>query len=189
MNIRYVPVCAILAAILAATMSLAVTAPAMAADTVTATFAGTIEKKPVSITFKDVYAIRAKSSRGGERILVYLTDTPMDKGAMTATLRKHRKTSAITTFGSFLDGKSKAHITLEGGNVTNLYIFHPPGSNLNAGRSEMLERGKNEIKIAGSRLEGRFTAEGPVEPGTSGKIDVRLSVELADTGPGGPVED
>lgn len=186
MNTRYVSMRGYVVFIAAAILSLAaVRAPA--ADSVTATYVGTIEKKPVSIAFKDVYAVRAVGWRGGERILVYLTDTPMDTNAMTAALRKHRKTSAITTFGTFLDGKAKAHITIEGGNVTNLYIFQPPGLNLNAGRSEMLDRGKSEIKLAGSQLEGRFTAAGSAEPGSTGKIDVRFSVQLADTG--GPVED
>jgi hypothetical protein len=163
------------------------TAPAAAADTGSGTFAGTIDKKPVSVTFKDVYAFRAVSDRKTSRIVVHMTDTPMDKPAMTAALRKHRKSSAITTFGTFLDGKAKATLHIEDGKVTYLYIYSPPGHNLNLSGMDLSDLGKGEIKITTGRLEGRFFTDG--KPGPAGKIDLRFATDFADTGSGAPIED
>ena len=60
-------------------------APAVAADAGSGTFVGTIDKKPVSITFKEVYAFRAEGSRKEQQIVVYLTDrTPTDSDSIPA---------------------------------------------------------------------------------------------------------
>lgn len=164
-------------------------AAAAAGDAAYGTFSGVIEGKQVSITFRDIYAFHAVSSRKVPRVVVYLTDSPMDKNAMTATLRKARKTSAITTFGTFLDGKAKANLHIEDGKITYVYLYSPPGQNLNVAGTGIAELGKSEVKVSATRLEGRFTTDGAVKPGAAGKIDLRLTTDLVDVGPGAPIED
>ena len=163
-------------------------APAMAADSTGAgTYVGKVVNTQASITFKDVYAFRAVGSRGPE-IVLYLTDKPMDKKAITAALRKERKASVLL-FGPYLDGMAKAKLEIRGGEVTYLYLFAPPGSNLNLGGSEIESLGKLELKVNNDkRIEGRFFTDGAVKPGAPGKIDLRFATDLADVGPGKPGE-
>lgn len=164
-------------------------APVVAAESVGAgTYVGKVASTQASLTFRDVYAFRAVSSSGKPEVVLYLSDKPMDKKAITEALRKQRKAS-VMLFGPYLDGMAKAQLEIRDGEVTSFYLFAPPGSNLNLGGSEIEKLGKLELKVnTDKRIEGRFFTDGAVKPGAPGKIDLRFATDLADVGPGKPVE-
>jgi hypothetical protein len=124
--------------------------PAAAADsTGSGTFVSTINKKTASTTFKDIYAFRYVD-RGKQVTMVIMTDSPMDKKAMTAALRKRPNLSTIGTFGNYLDGMEKAELKIDENAITYLHFYGPPNFNYNV-------IGKSVVTVnTAKRVEGAF---------------------------------
>ena len=137
-----------------------------------------VEGKEHAVTFKDVYAFRAEDSfdKTKQVTLVFLSESPLDKKAMTATLRKERDKDAIRKYL----GKAYARLTIDhDGKLGHFYLFSPPGNNLN-----MSGVGKSDVKVnTAKRVEGRFSYDGTSVRGEPRKIDLRFATDLADIGP------
>lgn len=153
--------------------------PAAPADSSSGTYAGTIGTQRASVTFKDVYAFRAEDSEKKPLTVVILSELPMDKKAMTAALRKEREAFALRR-GPYLDHTAYAQLEIEQtGAIRGLYLFKPPGSNLN-----LSGIGKSDVKVnTAKRVEGRFTSDEKSMSGEARKIDLRFATDLADVGP------
>jgi len=152
--------------------------PAAAADSASGTFVGQSFGKPASVTFKDVYAFRAETRSNREpATVVILSESPLDKKAITAALKKARDREAID---KYLD---KAFIRLkveEDGKITDYYFYMPPGTNLNVSSNKT----KSDVKVnTAKRVEGRFSHEDTDSRGELRKIDLRFATDLADIGP------
>lgn len=153
--------------------------PAAAADAGSGTYIGTIGTQGVSLAFKDVYAFRAEDSEKKQVTVVILSESPMDKKAMTAALRKEREAFALRR-GPYLDNTAYAKLEVEqNGEIRGLYFFKPPGSNLN-----LSGIGKSDVKVnTAKRVEGRFTSDEKSMSGEARRIDLRFATDLADVGP------
>ena len=153
-------------------------APAAPADSGSGTYVGTIGTQRASVTFKDVYAFRAEDSEKKQVTVVILSESPMDKKAMTAALRKEREAFALRR-GPYLDNTAYAKLEIEqNGEIRGLYFFKPPGSNLN-----LSGIGKSDVKVnTAKRVEGRFTSDEKSMSGEARKIDLRFATDLADVG-------
>jgi len=138
--------------------------------------------KERQITFSDVYAFRAEDFSDDKKpvTLVILSESPLDKKAMTATLRKEREKGAISKH------LGKAYIRLkveQDGKITDYYLFVPPGSNLNVSSNTT----KSDVKVnSAKRVEGRFSHHDTNARGELRKIDLRFAADLAEIG--APVE-
>lgn len=158
-------------------------ASAAAADSAgSGTYVGTIGTQRASLTFKDVYAFRAEDSEKKQLTVVILSESPMDKKAMTAALRKERNVMALSR-GPYLDHTAYTKFEIDQtGEIKGLYFFKPPGSNLN-----LSGIGKSAVKVnTAKRVEGRFTSDEKSMSGEARKIDLRFAADLAEIGP--PVE-
>jgi hypothetical protein len=141
-------------------------------------YAGHAFGKPVTVAFKDVFAFRGESGRDREPVtMLILSETLLDKKAMTAELKKSRDRKSID---KFLD---KAFIRLkieEDGKMTDYYLYVPPGSNINVSSNKT----KSEVKVnTAKRVEGRFSHDDTDSRGESRKIELRFATDLADVGP------
>jgi hypothetical protein len=142
------------------------------------TFVGTIGKERASVTFKDAYAFRAEDSfdKAKQVTLVILTESPMDKKAMTAALRKERDRRAL---GKYLDNMAYARLEInQDGEIKFLYFFRPPGFNYNLSGG-----GKSDVKVnTPKRVEGRFSSGSTNVSGDARKIDLHFATDVADVG-------
>ena len=157
--------------------------PAAPADSAgSGTYAGTIGTQRASLTFKDVYAFRAEDSEKKPVTVVILSESPMDKKAMTAALKKERNVMALSR-GPFLDNTAYAKFEIDQtGEIKGLYFFKPPGSNLN-----LSGIGKSAVTVnTAKRVEGRFSSDEKSTSGEARKIDLRFATDLAEIG--APVE-
>ena len=153
--------------------------PVAAADSGSGTYVSTINKKTISTTFKDVYAFRYVDS-GKEVTMVLLTNSPMDKKAMTAALRKKPKLSTIETFGNYLDGMEKATLKIDQNAITYLHFYSPPNYNKN-----VIGNNKSDVKVnTAKRVEGSFSwsIDETSKGGEAHKFDLRFATDLADVG-------
>jgi hypothetical protein len=151
--------------------------PAAAADSGSSTYVSTINKKSISTTFKDIYAFRYIDS-GKEVTMVILTNSPMDKKAMTAALRKKPNLSTINTFGNYLDDMEKATLKIDQNAVTSLHFYSPPNYNRNV-------IGKSAVTVnTTKRVEGSFSwsDDETSKGGEAHKFDLRFATDLADVG-------
>jgi hypothetical protein len=159
-------------------LSLMVASASAADSNGSGTYAGQAFGKPVTIAFKDVYAFRGASRSDGEQVTVLiLSETPLDKKAMTAALKKSRDRTAIDKY------LEKAFIRLKveaDGKMTDYYLYVPPGSNINVSSSKT----KSDVKVnTPKRVEGRFSHDDTDSRGESRKIELRFATDLADIGP------
>ncbi len=152
--------------------------PAVAADSAGGTFVGAIGSQRVSLTFKDIYAFRAVDSDKKQLTVVILSESPLDKKAMTAALKKERKVMALQR-GPYLDSTAYAQFEVDqSGEIKGLYFFKPPGSNMN-----LSGIGTSAVKVnTAKRVEGRFTSDEKSTSGDARKIDLRFAADLADIG-------
>lgn len=153
---------------------------AAAADSGSGTFVGAVGTQNVSVTFKDVYAFRAEDSDKRPVTVVLLSESPMDKKAMTAALRKEREAFALIR-GPYLDNIAYARVRIDqSGEINSFYFFKPPGSNLN-----LSGIGKSDVKVnTVKRVEGRFSSDEKNMSSGTRKIDMRFATDLVDVGPG-----
>lgn len=159
--------------------------PAAAADSGSGTFVGTINYQPATVTFKDVYAYRAEESydKTKEVTVVYLTESPLDKKAMTAALLKEPARRALIKWGKinrYLD--KMAYVMLEidpNGKIKDAYLFSRTGV------SETLPNiGKSEVKVStAKRVEGSLSGDEKSKDGGVSKIDLRFATDLVEIGP------
>ena len=153
------------------------TAPAAAAASAGSGTVTVGKKRP--ITFSDVYAFRAEDFSDNRKhvTLVILSESPLDKKAMTAALRKERQKGAISQH------ISKAFIRLkveQDGTIAEYYVYVPPGSNLNVSSNKT----KSDVTVnTAKRVEGRFFHEDTNARGELRRIDLRFATDLADIGP------
>ena len=153
-------------------------APAAAADSGSGTFVGAVGTQNASVTFKDVYAFRAEDSDKKQLTVVILSESPMDKKAMTSALKKEREAFALIR-GPYLDNTAYAKIEIDqNGEIKRLYFFKPPGSNLS-----LSGIGKSDVKVnTAKRVEGRFSSDEKSTSGAARKFDLRFATDLADIG-------
>ena len=150
-------------------------APAAAADSAgSGTYVKTDGAKQTSLTFKDVYAFRAEYSAKKPVTVVILSESPLDKKAMTAALRKEREQKAIRQYLPV--DKAWAQLIVEGdGKIDGFYLFTPPSSHLSRDSSRDT---KSDVKVnTAKRVEGRFSNDRVEE-----KIDLRFATDLAEIG-------
>lgn len=165
-------------ALLFAVAFLALQAAAAAADSIgSGTFVGADRGKPFTVTFKDVYAFRAEDKyiNTGQVTVVLLTESLLDKKAITAALKKERSWGVIQgSYGHILKRPfAKLDIDKDGG-IRDFYFT--PGN-------YSLDRGKSDIKVnTAKRVEGRWSYDGKLFDETI-KIDLRFATDLADVGP------
>jgi len=153
--------------------------PAVPAGNVgSGTYVGTIGTQRASVTFKDVYAFRAEDSEKKQLTVVILSESPMDKKAMTAALKKEREAFALKR-GPYLDNMAYAQFEIDqSGGIKGLYFFKPPGSNLN-----LSGIGKSDVKVnTAKRVEGRFSSDEKSTSGEARKIDLRFATDRAEIG-------
>jgi hypothetical protein len=153
-------------------------APAAAAE---AAGSGTVaigKERPV--TFTDAYAFRAEDFSDNTKhvTLVILSESPMDKKAMTAALKKERQKDAVD---KYLMSKAFIRLKVEpDGKIEDYYLFVPPGSNLNASSNKT----KSDVKTnTAKRVEGSFSHHDTNSRGEWRKIDLRFATDVADVGP------
>ena len=152
-------------------------APAAAEDSAGSSTAmiGTERK----IAFSDVYAFRAqdRDDKKKQVTVVILSDSPLDKKAMTAALKKERDASAAMR----PKNKVYAHFWIEqNGKIGHFGVFIG-GANQCLGRDV-----KSELKVnTAKRVEGRVSDDDKRDTHNC-KIDLRFAADLADVGP--PVE-
>jgi len=159
--------------------------PAAAADSGSGTFIGTISYQPATVTFKDVYAYRAEDSfdKTKEVTVVYLSESTLDKKAMTAALRKEPARRALTKWGKinkYLDKMTYVMLELDqNGKIKDAYLFSRTGV------SEKLPNiGKSEVKInTMKRVEGSLSGDEKSKDGDVSKIDLRFATDLVEIGP------
>jgi len=153
-------------------------APVAAADAGSGTYVGSIGSQRVSLSFKDVYAFRAEDSGKKQVTMVILSESPMDKKAMTAALKKGRNVMALSS-GPFFDKTAFVQLEIDqSGEVRDLYLFKPPGSNLN-----LSGIGKSTVKVnTAKRVEGQFSSADKNASGEARKFDLRFAADLADIG-------
>ena len=142
-------------------------------------FVGTDGTEPVSVIFKDVYAFRAEDSFDKTKVVtvVVLSDSPLDKQALTGALRKERDRRAITRF---LDNMAYVRLAIDqDGKITSVYVFKAPSFNYNYSGG-----GKSDVKVnTANRVEGRFsTIDATNVRGDARKMDVSFATNLADIG-------
>jgi hypothetical protein len=160
-----------------AALSLAITSASAADSNGSGTYVGQAFGKPVTVAFKDVFAFRGESGSDREQVTVLiLSETPLDKKAMTAVLKKSRDRKSIE---KFLD---KAFIRLkveDDGKMSDYYLYVPPGSNINVSSNKT----KSDVKVnTAKRVEGRFSHDDTDSRGESRKIELRFATDLADIG-------
>ena len=131
------------------------------------------------IAFNDAYAFRAEDSDKKQLTVVILSESPMDKKAMTAALRKEREQKAIRQYLPV--DKAWAQLLIErDGKIDGLYLFMPPSSHLSRDSSRDT---KSDVKVnTAKRVEGRFTSDEKSMSGEARKIDLRFATDLADVG-------
>jgi hypothetical protein len=152
-------------------------APAAAADSGSGTFVGADKGKPFTVTFNDAYAFRAEDKYDKtERVTVVLfSESPLDKKAITAALKKERSWGA--TKGSYEHLIKRPFATLNIDQEGSIKEFYLSKGNYN------LDRGKSDVKVNSvKRVEGRWSYDGKLFDETI-KIDLRFATDLADVGP------
>ena len=131
--------------------------PAVAADSGSGTLVIT-EKGgiPFSVTFKDVYAFRAETPGKTQVTVVILSESPMDKKAMTAALRKERKVGALSMVPSLNMTYAKLEIHEDGeGKIEKFTIVKTGASYSGSGRD-------SDVKVnTAKRVEGSFSYNEP----------------------------
>ena len=154
-------------------------APAAAAESAGSGTVTIGKERPV--TFNDAYAFRAEDSAKKPVTVLILSESPMDKKAMTAALKKGREKDAID---KYLVSKAFIRLKVEpNGKIEDYYLFVPPGSNLNVSSNET----RSDVKInTAKRVEGRFSHHDTNARGELRKIDLRFAADLAEIG--APVE-
>lgn len=153
--------------------------PAAPADSAgSGTFVAT-GKNSASVTFNDVYAFRAEDSydKTKQVTVVLLTDSPLDKKAMTAALRKERSWGAVEGSYNYLKKMAYAKLDIDqNGKIKDFYLY-------NRGTNYSLDGGKSDVKVnTAKRVEGSFSYDKPMF-GEERKIDLRFATDLADIGP------
>lgn len=158
-------------------------APA-AADSGSGTFVHTTKgEKPFLITFKDVYAFRAEDTDKNKTqvTVVIFSESPMDKKAMTATLKKERDELELVV-DMDPNRAAYARIVIYPNGEIRAYQFYSRRI------TESSPGGEGHAKVnTATRVEGSYSSS------YSGnnwayKLDLRFATDLADIGPGAPVK-
>ena len=156
--------------------------PAAAADSGSGTFVHTTKgEKPFSVTFKVVYAFRVEDTDKNKTqvTVVILSESPMDKKAMTAALKKERDEMALNMDPNFA---AYARIVINQKGEIGAYKF------FSRRITESNPGGEGNAKVnTAKRVEGSFSSN------YSGnnwgyQLDLRFATDLADVGPGAPVK-
>ena len=153
--------------------------PAAAADSAgSGAYVRTAKRgKPLSVTFKDVFAFRAETPRKEQVTVVILSELPMDRKAMTAALRKERAVMALKT-GPYLDHTAYAQLRIDQNGKIEGFDFDGRGPSVSVGG------GKGDLKVnTAKQVEGSFSYHDYED-----KMDLRFATDLADVGPGSPVK-
>ena len=148
--------------------------PAAAADSGSGT--ATIGRER-TIAFSDVYAFRAQDRYDKKKqvTVVILSESPLDKKAITAALKKEREASLL---GSYVNKMAYAEFWIEqSGKIDNFGVFIR-GANQCGGRDV-----KSDVKAnTAKRVEGRVSDDDRRDTHYC-KIDLRFATDLADVGP------
>ena len=126
---------------------LALQATPAAADSGSGTFTGADRGKPFTVKFKDVYAFRAedKYDKTEQVTVVFLTDSSLDKKAITATLKKERSWGVVTH--NFPNKMAFATLQIDQHGSIKEFYFYPGNYTLNRGKSEaVLAICRSELK-------------------------------------------
>jgi hypothetical protein len=150
--------------------------PAAAADPAGSSTA-TIERGR-TIAFSDVYAFRAEDRYDKKKqvTVVILGESPLDKKAMTAALKKERDASAAMTIAYLAKMTSAVFWIEQSGKIGNFGVF-VGGANQCMGRDV-----KSDVRVnTAKRAEGRVSDDDKRDTHTC-KIDLRFAADLADVG-------
>lgn len=149
--------------------------PAAAADSAGSSTA-TIGRER-TIAFRDVYAFRAvdRYDKKKQVTVVILTESPLDKKAMTAALKKEREAHLLI---HGLHPQTMAYFWIEqSGKIGNFGVF------IGGGNQCMGRDVKSDVKVnTAKRVEGRVSDDDKRDT-HSCKIDLRFATDLADVGP------
>ena len=157
-------------------------APAAAADSGSGAYVHTKKgEKPFSVTFKDVYAFRVEDTDKNKTqvTVVILSESLMDKNAMTAALKKERDEMALNMDP---DRAAYARIIINQKGEIGAYKFYSRRI------TESSPGGEGNAKVnTAKRVEGSYSSS------YSGnnwgyKLDLRFATDLADVGPGALVK-
>lgn len=130
-----------------------------------------------TIAFSDVYAFRAEDRYDKKKqvTIVILTESPLDKKAMTAALKKEREAHLL--IGALHPRKMAYFWIGQDGKIGHFGVFSG-GANQCMGRDV-----RSEVKVnTAKRVEGRVSDDDKRDTHHC-KIDLRFATDLADVGP------